>query len=221
MENRNNGGAGDVADPNMVGVTHANNRLLKWKSHLKSIGLFIYNPETRECIGRDGLSWVKISLFYCLFYIGLASFYVGLVAVFVSTLSWERPTYYAATSTMSNGIKINPGLGFRPQLDPEDALIIYRQKAGDDRLAKLNRSLTNFLVNSYDKFPENGIEHCYELDLNELREQKFTSGLFCPFNYRDVLDATPCDPMAGFGYADIGPCVALKLNKIYSWLVIN
>lgn len=214
--NRNGATAND--DPNMIGVTHAN-RLLKWKSNLKSFGLFIYNPETRECIGRDGMSWAKISVFYCLFYIGLASFYVALLAVFLTTVSREHPTYYAATSTMANGIKINPGLGYRPQLDPEDSLIIYRRSSGDERLAKLNRSLSHFLASSYDTFPENGIERCNELELNELREEKFKSGFFCPFNYRDVIESTSCDPDANFGYVESGPCVAIKLNKIYNWLV--
>ena len=55
---------------------------------------------------------------------------LGIFANFI--MPWDKPTYYAETSVMNQagfglglGFKLNPGLGFRPQLDVEDTLIRY------------------------------------------------------------------------------------------------
>lgn len=47
-------------------------------------------------------------------------------------MPWDKPTYYAESSIMNQagfgfglGFKLNPGLGFRPQMDVEDSLIRY------------------------------------------------------------------------------------------------
>ena len=66
----------------------------------------------------------KVSLFYAVFYACLGSFFVGMLAVFMSIMPKDRPTYYGESSTM-NIRKINPGLGFRPQVDVEDHLILF------------------------------------------------------------------------------------------------
>jgi len=65
------------------GAAHA-----KKQTTCEAIGEFIWNPKTKEFLGRDGASWGKVSLFY-----------------------------------------LCPGLGFRPQIDPEDHLIIYDPKS--------------------------------------------------------------------------------------------
>lgn len=50
-------------------------------------------------------------------------------------MSLDHPTYYAESSVMNQagmglgfGFSLNPGLGFRPQIDPEDHQIIYNPK---------------------------------------------------------------------------------------------
>ena len=204
------------SDSDVVPVTHPS-RLLQWKHGFKSFGKFMYDSESKECMGRDGASWARVSLCYALFYLGLGTFFVALLAVFVATLSFQVPTYYNEKSVMASVSRINPGLGFRPQIDPEDGLIAYNVAADDTQLRNLVRSLNLFLGAYYERNPKLGIEDCYNRDADEL-QRLFKQGFFCSYNYTQMLEGTSCAPARDFGYSD-GPCVAVKLNRIYGWLV--
>lgn len=111
------------------------------------IGKFIWNSESREFLGRDGASWGKVSLFYAVFYACLGSFFVGMLAVFVHFMPRDKPTYYGESSTM-NSRGLNPGLGFRPQIDVEDHLIMFNpliKESQSEGHLKYVRNLENFL----------------------------------------------------------------------------
>lgn len=117
------------------------------------IGKFIWNSETREFLGRDGASWGKVSLFYAVFYACLGSFFVGMLAVFVSFMPRDIPTYYGESSTM-NMRGLNPGLGFRPQIDVEDHVIMYSNGSEDSPKhghMRYIRNLEQFLEASKNK----------------------------------------------------------------------
>ena len=204
------------SDKDVVPVTHPS-RLLRWKLAAKSFGLFMYNPETKECIGRDGASWAKVSVCYMVFYAGLASFFIALMGVFLATMSFKVPTYYNEKSVMGTVKRINPGLGFRPQIDPEDSLIAFNVAADDDQQRYLVRSLNLFLDTYYERNPKLGIEDCYNREASEL-QRLFNQGFFCSYNYTQVLEGTTCSPNKNFGYSE-GPCVAVKINRIYGWRV--
>jgi hypothetical protein len=108
---------------------------------------FIWNARTREFLGRDGASWAKIAFFYAIFYTCLASFFVGMLAVFVSFMPRDKPTYFGESSTMSQR-GLNPGLGFRPMVDVEDHVIHYDPRVVDhptDGYLKYVRNLKHFL----------------------------------------------------------------------------
>lgn len=110
-------------------------------------GSFLWNSEKREFLGRDGASWAKISFFYAIFYTCLASFFVGMLAVFVHFMPRNIPTYYGESSTMSQR-GLNPGLGFRPMIDVEDSIIVYNPLTvdnPDEGYLKYVRNLNNFL----------------------------------------------------------------------------
>lgn len=123
------------------------------KSKLDGIGRFIWNSRTKEFCGRDGASWGKVSLFYAIFYLGLGSFFIGMLAVFFQIMPKDKPTYYGETSIMNGrGCKLNPGLGFRPQTDVEDTLIRYNWTVADNPklygYMKQSNNLKNFLKKS-------------------------------------------------------------------------
>ena len=200
----------------VVPVTHPS-RLHQWKLGLRSFGKFMYDSENKEFIGRDGASWARISLCYAFFYLGLGTFFIALLAVFISTLSFQVPTYYNEKSVMASVMRINPGLGFRPQIDPEDGLIAYNVAADDAQLRNLVRSLDIFLDAYYERNPKLSIEDCYNRDVDEL-QTLFKQGFFCAYNYTQILEGTSCAPARNFGYSD-GPCIAIKLNRIYGWRV--
>jgi hypothetical protein len=111
---------------------------------------FLWNSETKELLGRDGASWAKVSIFYAVFYTFLASFFVGMLAVFMWQMPKDKPTYYGDTSTM-DARGINPGLGFRPQIDVEDNSIMYNPNIVDNPkfgYKQYVRNLENFLAAS-------------------------------------------------------------------------
>lgn len=208
-------------DKNNVAVTHPN----KFRQHLNSVSRnakifkkFLLNKETNEFLGRDGLSWAKITLFYFVFYTALSSFFVGYLAIYVATtIGKDRPKYVAEHSVMASRNKLNPGLGFRPQIDPESMLIHYQQN--DESQKKLTRNLDIFLAKKYDDLSQIGtvIDECESQDLEELRNKFKNEQTYCQYDYKKVLKDTTCDPSRDYGYGT-GPCVLIKLNKIFDWV---
>lgn len=72
------------------------------KNNENSLGNFLWNSRTKELLGRNGASWAKITLFYGVFYLFLASFFFGMLGVFVNYfMPLDRPTYYGEESIMN------------------------------------------------------------------------------------------------------------------------
>lgn len=204
---------------------------------------FIWNSETKEFCGRDGASWGKVSLFYAIFYACLGSFFIGMLAVFVAIMPKDKPTYYGESSTMS-ARGVNPGLGFRPQVDVEDSTIhfnptVYEGKHGHKPFF---RNLKNFLDASMNLFVSvyliklKLIYNLFQFAWLEYPEIKpedqqnviackdgetypsdLKNGKSCSYDYKTIFKNTPCTEEKKFGYDTNKPCVLLKLNKIISW----
>lgn len=107
-------------------------KLVNFAKNLREFLNWVYNRKTHEVIVRDGLSWAKISFFYSLFFGVLAGINLLFVYIFYLTVSDTVPTYSPANSVMANAKneitgerRLNPGLGFRPQIDIEQTLITY------------------------------------------------------------------------------------------------
>ena len=65
----------------------------------------------------------KVSFFYLIFYTCLAGFFICMFGVFYAVTPKDVPTYYGHASVMdSRSHSLNPGLGFRPQIDAEDLI---------------------------------------------------------------------------------------------------
>ncbi len=163
----------------------------------------------------------KVSLFYAVFYACLGSFFVGMLAVFVSFMPRDRPTYYGESSTM-NIRGLNPGLGFRPQIDVEDHQIVYNPIVKEDQKLghrKYLYNLKNFLDAKYSDIPqeqESDVIDCVENKKYELDNTKS-----CAFKHKEIFKETPCNEENSFGFASSKPCILLKLNKIISWVPAN
>ncbi|VDK50714.1 unnamed protein product [Gongylonema pulchrum] len=66
---------------------------------------FLYNKDKGTCLGRTSKSWVQIIAFYVVFYSSLVAFWIGCLAIFLSTLDSNVPRYYGKGTI----IGINPG----------------------------------------------------------------------------------------------------------------
>ena len=243
-------------------LSHQNeNPIEKKKSNLSGFGKFIWNSSKREFCGRDGASWgkhmfiikmfikkkkfyfskfskAKISLFYVVFYSLLGLFFIGLLAVFAAVMPLDKPTYYGEESVMNQAI-LNPGLGFRPQIDVEDNFIHYNpniyeksNKGFKQYVENLNHFLesswciffisTNkilikifYLIKEY-KQSEDSSKVIQCIDGNDYT-QDLMSGKYCDFDFKKIFQETNCTKENNFGYETNNLCVLIKLNKIYSW----
>lgn len=76
------------------------------KSKTAEFCTYLYNSEEGTILGRTPLSWFQITLFYIVFYAGLAAFWVGCLALFLQTIDYKVPTWYGKGTI----IGVNPGL---------------------------------------------------------------------------------------------------------------
>ncbi|KAG5677059.1 hypothetical protein PVAND_006843 [Polypedilum vanderplanki] len=163
---------------------------------------FLWNSDTKQFMGRTSGSWLRILIFYIIFYIVLAIFFVTMFFIFGSTLTKERPKYELKESLIGT----NPGLGFRP-MPPEsnvESTLIWYQKDNPDNskywVEEIDRFLEGFKGNSTDRV--------------DCRNSPPEVGKICNVN----LDAfKPCISKENYGYEQGRPCIFLKLNKIYNW----
>ena len=84
---------------------------------------------------------------------------------------------------------------------------------------KLARNIRFYLGRYFDARNDTSsqIVDCASRDLVELRDEFKKKKSSCAYEYRYVLAGTACDPANSFGYATSGPCVLVKLNRIYGW----
>lgn len=184
-------------------------------SKLQGFLTFLWNSRTKEFCGRDGLSWAKVTFFYSIFYTLLSGFFIGMLAVFMSVMPMDKPTYYGESSQMSvRGL--NPGLGFRPQINPEDHVIKFDPSVNIDEshgIQVYRRSLDIYLNAKYPK-EEKNLMPC---DFNQTYHDEFSKGKSCEFNFVGISEAANCTNEHAYGYKTGHPCVLIKVNKIVSW----
>uniref|UniRef100_A0A1B6KZH3 Sodium/potassium-transporting ATPase subunit beta n=1 Tax=Graphocephala atropunctata TaxID=36148 RepID=A0A1B6KZH3_9HEMI len=170
---------------------------------------FIYNRETGQVLGRTAASWGKIGTFYLIFYSVLASMFGIMLWIFYHTLDPRMPRWILAESLIGK----SPGLGFRPMPNDSDTrstLIWYRGK--DSSTFELwTRTLDEFL----DVYRRPGLtpgrgQNIYNCDYDRPPGR----GQVCDV---DVKNWYPCTSENKFNYHHSGPCVFIKLNKIYGW----
>jgi len=186
----------------------------------------LYNPETGEVLTRTPLSWLKIFVFYVIYYGLLTCFWIASLQIFFVTLPEieEGPRWKQDWGIIGK----NPGLGIRPgptdvRIDSHMYFINSTDKdwepTDDDgegdknvdyavRMQKYMESNYNSTAGLTDCDDENRVRGHGELgckfDLSELGDCQ-------EFPYGFVQD--PDDP----DDSGISPCFFFKLNKIFEW----
>uniref|UniRef100_A0A1W7RAX9 Sodium/potassium-transporting ATPase subunit beta n=1 Tax=Hadrurus spadix TaxID=141984 RepID=A0A1W7RAX9_9SCOR len=171
----------------------------KWQN-FKS---FLWNSDTKEFLGRTGLSWLKITVFYIIFYSCLAGFWTVMLVIFYQTLSNTEPRWTLSSSRIGD----NPGLGFRPR-PPEsniDSTLIWFDATNNDTIKHWVNNLNEFLE------PYN-----YQRNVSSCSaSQGPTKGGVCYFPIGDI--GSKCSASMNYGYNTRQPCVLIKLNRIFKW----
>ncbi|XP_030637810.1 sodium/potassium-transporting ATPase subunit beta-2b [Chanos chanos] len=166
---------------------------------------FVWNPRTREFMGRTASSWGLILLFYLAFYTFLAGLFSLTMYVMLQTLNEHRPTWQDRLST--------PGMMIRPQGEAlEIAYTKEDTESWDMHVQALNRFLSSY--NDSEQMKKN---------VNCTPDQYFTQEdgdsvwnnpkRSCQF-LRSTLDQCSGLEDRYYGYDQGMPCVIIKFNRV-------
>ncbi|KAI1902805.1 hypothetical protein AGOR_G00019900 [Albula goreensis] len=170
---------------------------------------FIWNPRTREFLGRTGTSWGLILLFYLVFYIFLAGMFALTMYVMLQTLDEYKPTYQDRLAM--------PGMMIRPK--GEALEIVYSMEdteSWDMYVQALDKFLTpyNDSIQVMTNFECPQDRYFVQEDSGEVRNNPKRS---CQFN-RTMLEECSGLTDRYYGYHDGKPCVLIKLNRVIGLL---
>ncbi|XP_060518779.1 sodium/potassium-transporting ATPase subunit beta-2 [Cylas formicarius] len=179
----------------------------KWES----FRIFLWNPDTSQFLGRTASSWAKILFFYICFYAVLIGFFATMLTVFYQTLDYKVPKWQLDRSLIGT----NPGLGFRPmppEINVESTLVWYKS-ANNENIKYWSEELDKFLV-------------AYNKSNNPHADRLIDCAPYTPPPNDKVCDVKidqswyPCVPLERYSYntTAAGPCIFLKLNRIYNWV---
>lgn len=212
---------GDNTKPMMGGTAI---KPVGWdRSFCESLQYIIYDPANGTILTRTPLSWLKITVFYCVYYSLLAGFWIGCLNIFFMTLPAGRPKWEQEASIIGN----NPGVGVRPQ--STDALIdsaMFVLKAGNKDMRPTNKGQKD------EGEGDKNIDYAYRMqkyltqytntellrdcEVNEINRE--TQGC--------IFDMSVLGSCGQFPYGYVGnessqsfaePCIFIKFNKIYNW----
>ncbi|CAF2138223.1 unnamed protein product [Rotaria magnacalcarata] len=183
-----------------------------------SFGTFFYDSRHKTVLGRDALNWVKLSIFYAIFYCFLGCFFVGLTYIFAFLLDRTQPRYFNTESTMAvRSTNAIVGMGFRPQPSTSESLVrITNNSTQQQQIASSLELFRNvFLLQNHDA----KVEEC-SIDKPA---SKLQSGAACSFNWHHIVnnDSHPCSDKNLYGFKYEQPCILVKLNKVYEWKPIK
>lgn len=203
-------GQGPAAAPENLGGTAI--KPVGWdRTGLEAFKYLLYNPDTGEVLTRTPLSWLKITVFYIIYYSCLAAFWVGCLNIFFLTLPENQ---MGPKWTMDQSIiGTNPGVGLRPQ--NTDKLI-------DSQMFVLNAGDTNTRPTNEGRADEG------QGDLNvdyAARLRTFLKVYDTPaegdYQQFDLASLGDCGTFPyGFvkeGEKPVSPCIFVKFNKIWDW----
>jgi len=197
---------------------------------------FIWNGETSEFLGRTGVSWFKITVFYVVYYAFLTAFFIAMLLVFYQTLNDPKDDEASPTWLNSNGvIGGNPGVGYRPKppdANIESTLITFKHAAEEDAgtwkgwVNRLDTFLQQYNTTEKDKKSKkkrgkksdskNQAVDCGFDILKKDDDFKPGQNQFCSVNISEAMQGE-CQNATNYGFPKGTPCILLKLNKIYDW----
>ncbi|XP_041988741.1 sodium/potassium-transporting ATPase subunit beta-2-like [Aricia agestis] len=172
---------------------------------LKKIQYAIWNPEERTFLGRTGKRWGVIGLIYLVMYICIIIFFSLCMCGLLSAMDEKIPYFTLAASIIGD----NPGMGHRPLVYEEGALIWYNA-SNATQYKKYVDNINDFLAPYENK----------SLLINKGENQRDCRGVKPPRNEVcsfDVSQFGPCSKENNFGYANKTPCIIIKINKIFDW----
>uniref|UniRef100_A0AAQ4QYI8 Sodium/potassium-transporting ATPase subunit beta n=1 Tax=Gasterosteus aculeatus aculeatus TaxID=481459 RepID=A0AAQ4QYI8_GASAC len=157
---------------------------------------FVWNSEKKEFLGRTGSSWLKIFLFYVIFYGCLAGIFIGTIQALLLTLSNYKPTYQDRVAP--------PGLSHTPRSEKSEIAFSLSDASS---YKKYTDAMTKFLK-KYD-------------DDKQTDQMKFEDcGGKCqlmPERFLKCRDTVSSTPLPGRGFHTREAWLIVKLNRIVNF----
>ncbi|OQV18782.1 putative Sodium/potassium-transporting ATPase subunit beta-2 [Hypsibius exemplaris] len=191
-----------------------------WGVTFQKWGRTIYNSEDGTFIGRTCMQWFQLLVFYICFYVGLAVFFgVGLF-LFLHQLSSLTPKYVVEDSLLGD----TPGMGFAPKITDDGTDLLWVNGTCTEKNCSCTgkndcccysgeeeyiKTLTDFMK------PYKNAQQTADTFVACRNDRESSEEEVCKV---PISDLGPCGIDPTFGYSTKSPCVALKLNKMISWL---
>ncbi|KAJ2944451.1 hypothetical protein O0L34_g3791 [Tuta absoluta] len=172
---------------------------------LQKVQYFFYNPEDGTVLGRTPHRWGVIGLIYLVMYICIIIFFSICMCGLLATVD-ERIPYFTLADSI---IGANPGMGHRPILYEEGALIWYKA----DNATQVKRYVDNieeFLA----PYKNRSLLITEGENQRDCGTEKPPRAEVCAFN-TSLLG--PCSSEHNYGYPNRTPCFIIKLNRLYDW----
>ncbi|XP_048487504.1 sodium/potassium-transporting ATPase subunit beta-2 [Plutella xylostella] len=172
---------------------------------LQRVRYAVWNPEEGTFLGRTPHRWGVIGLIYLVMYICIIILFSLCMCGLLATVDERVPYFTLADSIIGD----NPGMGHRPIIFEEGALIWYRANDSQN-IKKYTDNLDAFLAPYENKslLPNGGINQI------ECGAVKPPRAQVCAF---DLSQLGPCSRENNYGYDEKTPCLIIKLNKIFDW----
>merc|ERR1711915_150496 len=166
-------------------------------------------------MGRTPLGWLKIFVFYNVFYFCLACFFLLRMVIFLRTIDDTFPKYTMYTGPIGG----NPGIAFRPRDDIYLSTLIWFTHGEDASFENWGKYKDNLLehLSPYYELEEKRKsygDHIQQCDYDSRRQSLY--GPICSHNLDSLMQGN-CNEENDFGYSSGKPCVLVKLNKIIGW----
>ncbi|KAM9471056.1 protein ATP1B4 isoform 2-T2 [Clarias gariepinus] len=171
---------------------------------------YLWNPETKEFMGRSGKSWSLILFFYSTLYIFLAAMFGGCMCCLMWSISPYAPTY--------NDRVMPPGMTMLPHVDVLHGFEITFNASDRSSWRKYAKALEAQLKPYDDTLQKKRNIECkrgtyfIQDNLEESAERKA-----CQFK-KSFLGPCSGIEQKDFGYANGKPCILLKMNRILGYL---
>ncbi|XP_045510912.1 sodium/potassium-transporting ATPase subunit beta-2-like [Colias croceus] len=172
---------------------------------LQRIQYAIWDPEERKFLGRTPKRWGVIGLIYLVMYICIVIFFSICMCGLLASVDEHVPYFTLAESIIGN----NPGMGHRPIIFEEGALIWYKLD-NKTTYKKYTDNIEEFLA----PYKNKSLLVNQGLNQRDCQDKKPPPGDVCSFN---VSQFGPCSSENDYGYGEGKPCLIIKLNKIYDW----
>merc|ERR1711990_1064744 len=180
----------------------------------------LYNPDTGEILTRTPLSWLKITVFYCIYYSCLAGFWIACLNVFFATLPevHDGPRWLQADSI----IGVNPGVGLRPRNTDariDSQMFVLRQ--GDTNAHESEPEGEGDLNADYVSRTKKFLETYEKTDMGSRTVMVDGTEISQKYPAFSISELGECGE-GDFGYvveegAKVEPCIFIKLNTICGW----